>query len=173
MKKIIFLLITLCLIIGCTDSHRLNISESDSSAKFLSTDTVLISLSKDGGYGSTQYTGSADELSRIIKAALMYRLVNVEIDTKHRDFQSSIEYASKGNFDYLVYPVILHWEDRATEWSVKPDKVKVKIIVVRLEDKKIIKSGVIDGKSGIATLGGDKPQDLLPEPIEQFMKGLY
>ena len=28
------------------------------------------------------------------------------------------------NEEYLLKPQILHWEDRATEWSGKPDRVK-------------------------------------------------
>jgi hypothetical protein len=39
--------------------------------------------------------------------------------------------AASVNFDYFVIPEILHWEDRATEWSGIPDKIEVKISIYR------------------------------------------
>ncbi|WP_428785404.1 DUF4823 domain-containing protein [Vibrio splendidus] len=35
-----------------------------------------------------------------------------------------------------------------------------------------MKSGIIEGKSGLATFGGDHPQDLLSEPVSEFMASL-
>ncbi|WP_337219713.1 DUF4823 domain-containing protein [Vibrio parahaemolyticus] len=31
---------------------------------------------------------------------------------------------------------------------------------------------MIEGKSGLATFGGDKPQDLLPEPTKEFLSSM-
>lgn len=36
-----------------------------------------------------------------------------------------------------------------------------------------IDSVVIKGKSGWATLGGDYPQDLLPKPVEEYVRTWY
>jgi hypothetical protein len=70
-------------------------------------------------------------------------------------------------------PEILHWEDRATEWSGIPDRVEVKLLVLEAQGNKEIASIVISGKSKWATFGGDHPQDLLPEPIKQYVESLY
>lgn len=32
--------------------------------------------------------------------------------------------AVDGGFAYLVLPTLLHWEDRATEWSGKRDQIR-------------------------------------------------
>lgn len=81
--------------------------------------------------------------------------------------------ARKSKSKYLVYPTILHWEDRATEWSSIPDKVEVKIELIDTTSGETATAVVIKGKSGIATLGGDHPQDLLPKPIQEFVASLY
>jgi hypothetical protein len=34
-------------------------------------------------------------------------------------------------------------------------------------------SVIIKGKSGLATFGGDHPQDLLAKPVSAYVNGLY
>ncbi len=90
------------------------------------------------------------------------------------DFDQALNSARIGGYSYLVFPTILHWEDRATEWNFMRDKVEVKIDIVDVFSGEAESSTVIDGRSGIATLGGDHPQDLLPDPInEYFRSALY
>jgi hypothetical protein len=79
----------------------------------------------------------------------------------------------KSEFKYLVYPTILHWEDRATEWSALPDRIEVKIDLIETATGKLLDSVVIRGKSGLATLGCDHPQDLLPKPVDEFVSTLF
>jgi hypothetical protein len=49
----------------------------------------------------------------------------------------------KSEFKYLVYPTILHWEDRTTEWSALPDRVEVKIDLNETATVKLLDSIVI------------------------------
>ncbi|WP_333692374.1 DUF4823 domain-containing protein [Pseudomonas syringae] len=65
------------------------------------------------------------------------------------------------------------YQDRATEWSMIPDKVEIKVDVVQVSSGDVISSGIIKGKSGLSTLGGDHPQDLLPEPVAEFVDSLF
>lgn len=76
-------------------------------------------------------------------------------------------------FDYYVVPEILHWEDRNTEWSGKKDKIEVKISIYEGKSWKELASTTISGKSKWATFGGDHPQDLLPEPLGEYIDSLY
>ncbi|KLV05503.1 hypothetical protein ABT56_11040 [Photobacterium aquae] len=172
MKKII---IAACLssLWGCADSHNLNIAESNVSTKINSTNSIYIALSKDGSYGNHYYTGSGNMLSKTIQSSLLKRLNNVEIAKQPELFNDALISAKQGGYDYLFYPTIMHWEDRATEWSAKPDKVTVKISVIDVDTQAEIKSAIVDGKSGLATFGGDHPQDLLPIPVEKFTTALF
>jgi Domain of unknown function (DUF4823) len=67
----------------------------------------------------------------------------------------------------------LQWEDRATEWSAKPDVASVKISIVAAKSGQLIDSAVINGKSGLATFGGDHPQDLLPKPMADYASSMF
>ncbi|UPQ89698.1 DUF4823 domain-containing protein [Vibrio sinaloensis] len=167
-RRILLVLTVLLAMLGCADSHSLKVNQLDSNVRLEPTSAVYIALSHDGQYGSHYYAGSGKMLSQTIKSELATTLNNVVIAKVPEDYNTALDFASSRKFDYLVYPTILHWEDRATEWSAKPDKVEVKIVVVDAKSGAVVKSGIIDGKSGIATFGGDKPQDLLPLPIKEF-----
>ncbi len=171
-KKSLFYISFLFMVVGCADSHNLQVSELTSNVKVLSTDSIYIAVSENGQYGSKNYIGSGDMLTQSIKASLMTKLDNVVVAKEHQTYSEALNYAKQNKFDYLVYPTILHWEDRATEWSGIPDKLQVKISVTRISDSTIIKSAVINGKSGIFTFGGDHPQDLLPEAVNDYWQGI-
>ncbi len=75
--------------------------------------------------------------------------------------------------EYYVIPEILHWEDRATEWSGIPDKIKIQISVYDGQALEKLASTIISGTSRWATFGGDHPQDLLSEPLNRYVESLY
>lgn len=174
MKTLKWLLIatTSMLVLGCADSHSLNVTQDDTNIKFASNNAVYIALSPDGQYGDRYYSGSGRMVSQTIKSELIGKLDNVIIAKQPEEYSKAVEFAASRKFDYLIYPTILHWEDRATEWSAKADRVKVKMTVVDVKAGQVIKSAVIEGKSGLATLGGDHPQDLLPEPTKAFFANM-
>ncbi|HHF0510375.1 TPA: DUF4823 domain-containing protein [Vibrio antiquarius] len=171
-KRMLLLIAALSAIVGCADSHSLKVTQADSNVKLSPGNAVYIALSQDGQYGNHYYSGSGRMVSQAVKGELILTLNNVVIAQRPEDYNTALNFAASRKFDYLVYPTIMHWEDRATEWSAKADKVKVKIVVVEVKSGSVIKSGIIDGKSGLATFGGDKPQDLLPEPTKEFMSSL-
>jgi len=71
---------------------------------------------------------------------------------------------------YRVTPQILHWEERATEWSAKPDRVKVSLSLYH--GPTLLGGAMISAKSSWWTLGGDHPEDLLDLPFEVYSAGL-
>lgn len=157
---------------GCADSHSIKDTSSASNVKFESQDTVYVAMSKNGEYGEHYYGSSGRMVSQVIQSALIVKLNNIQLAQEPEDYKVALEKAASKNANYLIYPTILHWEDRATEWSGIPDKVQVKISVVDVKSQSEVKSGIIDGKSGIFTFGGDHPQDLLPEPTKLFFQDM-
>ena len=81
--------------------------------------------------------------------------------------------ARSEHLQYLVQPMILHWEERATEWSGKPDRISVRLEVISVLSGDTLDSTVLSGKSRWATLGGDHPQELLPEPLRLYADALF
>src|SRR3546814_3053484 len=75
--------------------------------------------------------------------------------------------------DYLVYLKIHHWEERATEWSGKPDQIEVEIRLFDGRKGTLLASQIVKASSSWATLGGDHPQDLLIKPFNDYAAGIF
>lgn len=75
-------------------------------------------------------------------------------------------------FEYWVIPEILHWEDRATEWSYFRTS-RSSCRSVNGSTGHDVASTLMWGKSKWFTFGGDHPQDLLDEPINAYVSSLY
>jgi len=170
--KYLYLVIALLLLTGCADRQKL-IRLKTTSIKIDTSKGIYISIPKDGSYGKNNYQGSGQMLANEIIIAFSKHSINVQSGHMYQSFDEAIQYAKNNNFTYLIYPQILHWEDRATEWSGIPDKVTVKIDIIETKHNKTLDSVTIKGTSGWATLGGDHPQDLLEKPIREFADSLY
>lgn len=157
---------------GCADSHQWSPLQNGS-ARIGKTDRIYISIPADGEYGDHVYRGSGRNTSSILSSAVSKQSRWVRVGRVTDNFQDAIEQAQSLGQDVLIFPKILHWEDRATEWSMIPDRVEIKVDVVQVSSGDVISSGVITGKSGLSTLGGDHPQDLLPEPVAEFVDSLF
>ena len=171
MKFTISLLLVTVLLSGCASTYK----QSDLqplTSKLDSTKGVLISTPQDGWYANTQYRNSGKMTANAIRAAFSKYASVVEVnDSCHGDdCLSAIDVTKHG---YYVKPEILQWEERATEWSGKPDRIEIQIVVFDTMTKKELANSSYTGKSKWGTFGGDHPQDLLPEPTENFVKTLY
>jgi curli biogenesis system outer membrane secretion channel CsgG len=158
---------------SCADSYTVKRSTKYEEAKLNDESSAYVSLPEDGVYGTINYNGSGATSAQIVKYALLKHMVNVVSADLVEDYDTALNTANDKSFDYLVFLTILHWEDRATEWSAKPDKVSLKVVFVDVKTKNILSSVTIDGKSGLATFGGDRPQDLLAEPLQKYIDRLF
>lgn len=158
---------------ACADSHQLIRQDTSTVAHLAPADSVFVAVPEDGAYGGDVYRGSGQNAAQIIYAAFAKRTRSARVGRAPQSFEEALASTRQAGHKYLVYPTILHWEDRATEWSAIPDTVEVKIEVIDAASGEAIASGVAKGKSGLATFGGDHPQDLLPKPVEEFVSSLY
>lgn len=173
MKKNIILACSIFLVSGCADS--VNVKQDQSYGTFFieKNTSIYVSLPSDGQYGAKSYYGSGLMVSNLIRSAFLRHVVDVAVAPKKESFSEALDSANKSGRDLVAYPTILHWEDRATEWSGIPDKADIKLVIADAKSGQIQSSVMIQGKSGIATFGGDHPQDLLPEPINQYVDELF
>jgi hypothetical protein len=72
--------------------------------------------------------------------------------------------------EYKISPQILHWEDRATEWSGKPDRVKISLPLYHGDT--LVGNALVSAKSSWWTFGGDHPEGLIDLPFEVYAAGL-
>lgn len=165
-------LLLLFFVFGCADSHR--VSPITTSSERLSTSGfAYIAVPRDGRYGATNYVGSGQTVAQIVASAFAKHIDRFEIGRKLEQPDAAMATARELGATYLVVPVIVHWEDRATEWSGLSDKAEVRITVRDVASDRTLASAVVSGNSGLWTFGGDHPQDLLPEPMDSYVGSLF
>ena len=157
------------LVTGCAATYEKNVVATATS-KLDQGKPVLIATPKSGAYGNRQYPASGQQTATVVQGAFA-RYTRASVSSACLDI-SCLQKEGTQAYAYYVVPEILHWEDRNTEWSGIPDRVEIKLTVYDASGKELA-GVVLLGKSKWATFGGDHPQDLLPEPIGQYVASLY
>jgi Domain of unknown function (DUF4823) len=171
MMKVLLIALIGIFFSGCAASYNQQILKSPTS-KLERGKGVFISTPKNGWYGKIEYKNSGKMTANTLKAAFFRFSNNIYISEDCFGLKC-LKTMPTEKYAYYIEPDILHWEDRATEWSGIPDRIEVKISIYDAALGAEIASAVISGKSKWTTLGGDHPQDLLPEPVNQYVESLY
>lgn len=130
-------------------------------------------LAQDGTYGARIYSGSGRTVSQFLHNAVSAHLSSVKIGTAVESRDDALAKARAMNAADLFEPSILHWEDRATEWSGRPDRVMIKFDVWDVTTGKSVASSLEKASSKWFTLGGDHPQDLVPHVTTGFANRIF
>lgn len=166
MKQLYFSFLALILI-GCADTHHLQ-RPASTNIRLPATSAIYVARPTDGRYQHINYAGSGAKTAMEIRSILFPYFSRVEIGDRTETKSKALETARSAGYDILIYPEILHWEDRATEWSGLPDQISVQVDLVNVEEGRTLDSTAISAKSGLATFGGDKPHHLLRKPFAEY-----
>ncbi len=166
-----------CLFVGlvlasCSHTQRV-VRQSPSTAKFASTDSFYVAVPADGTFETKSYTGSGQKTAAIVRTELARRATRVEIGLAYESTDEARAKATAAGLTYAVLPSILHWEDRATEWSGRTGKVTIRMVVIRAATGEEVDSANIEGESRAVSFGGDHPEDLLAVPVDEYFVALF
>jgi len=170
------LYIVISLLMGCSATYNMTRTDTHKSPpKLTRGETVYVALSEPGGVESINkiYPDSGLQTSAEIENTLTKYNSIVVRGKQPEAYEAALTSARKVSARYLVLPEVQHWEDRATEWSGKPDRIIVKIWVIDVTSGDLLDVIDIKGKSKWATFGGDHPQDLLEKPIGDYFSSLF
>lgn len=165
------LLALLFIVSGCTATYT-KTTLSEPTAPLPRGKHIAIALPENGSYDAKEYPASGKSTALAVRAAFAKFAAQTTIVPDCKTLACLSE-TMGADADYFVVPEILHWEDRATEWSGIKDKLEVKISVHYAKTGQVLASTVVAGKSKWATAGGDHPQDLLAEPINEYVATLF
>ncbi|EFE95230.1 DUF4823 domain-containing protein [Serratia odorifera] len=156
---------------GCSAKYSENVLDK-AEVRLVKDTVIIIAEPTPGFYGSIQYPDSGRMTADAVKTAFSHYSDKVSV-TANCSSLSCLTQSKASLNGYYVVPEILHWEDRATEWSGIPDKLDIKLTLYDGLSQKRIASTILSGKSKWMTFGGDHPQDLLAEPINNYVNSLY
>lgn len=135
--------------------------------------SIAVAVAGAGSYIDKPYPGSGAMARAAMVAALSRHTDKVAEILSFVPDDAAGGGALGRNADFLVYLKILHWEERATEWSGKPDRIEVEIRLLNGNDGAVLASRQVTASSSWLTLGGDHPQDLLVKPFADYAAGLF
>ena len=168
MRNVLLLFVAI-LLSGCFATYT-QVNMSLPTTKLAKGSSVFIATPENGSYGDREYHYSGMRTASAVSVAFAKFSNNIKVSQECKDFGCLKEKDTK-SFDYYIIPEILHWEDRATQYSAKPDRIKVKISVYDSETENELASTIITGKSDYVF--GGLPQDLLAKPINAYIESLY
>ena len=166
-------ILLLIAITGCSSKYRVDSYDSPT-ARLDKQASFYVVLPKDGQYEEQTYQGSGASAASAVATALLVHVDKVVTGTvAGEDLESAMATAREHGLSHVFNVMILHWEDRATEWSGITDKITLKLAVYDTESVQPVSSTVTSASSKWGTMGGDHPQDLLPQPTKTFVDGLF
>ncbi|TRZ93704.1 DUF4823 domain-containing protein [bacterium] len=172
MKKVLVLLLCLGLT-GCASIQQVRLGKYPSPPKLNPEGSAYIIVPAEGQYMGKDYRGSGLMTAQLLESSFSEHLQRVKTSVDVMRLEEGLEEVKKLNFMYLVYPKILHWEDRATEWSGIRDKVNVKVDIFDGATEERLDSVTIKSKGTWFTFGGYHPQDILKKAINKYVDSLF
>lgn len=165
--RIALLMIFASFISGCASTYKQD-ALTVPVAKLERGKSIVVATPINGRYGRTEYLDSGTMTALAVRAAFARFSNIIAISPECHDLKC----LKAASADYYAIPEILQWEDRATEWSGIPDKIEIKLSIYDGEGKELATT-LLQGKSKWLTFGGDHPQDLLPDLLQNYVNTLY
>jgi hypothetical protein len=161
-------------LVGCKSSYeQVEVANTPSRPQLDTKAAVYVALAGDFQHKKDFIINSGRTTSEIIRDTFAKYARRAYIARRPESFAESLETARNGKCAYLVYPTILHWEDHTTELTGIPDRIEVKIEITDTATGNPLHATVLKGRGSVMTDGGDRPQDLLPEPVSKYVASLF
>jgi len=175
MKRVVTLVLLSLAMTPAFSAPKYRVTEIvNTGAKLGAESSVLIAVPKDGAFNGRVYSGSGLETAEATRNVFAHKLSKVQLEpTAPAESDSGISRAAAAGFSHYCQLEILHWEDRATEWSGKRDKIEVKFTLYDVATGKIVRSATIASVSKFWTFGGDHPQELADAHMHVLIDPLF
>ncbi|MFK5984652.1 MAG: DUF4823 domain-containing protein, partial [Pseudomonadota bacterium] len=139
----------------------------------LKTRAVTIAMPADGKFNGKRNPGSGKKTIKVLSKILSSYFQTVKLSQKPKSKRSNVLAARKQQSTVLVIPEILHWEDRNTFWSGKPDKITIKLRIIHVKTGKTLTTKTFKLSSEWSINSStNKPEQLLIEPVKKYFASL-
>jgi hypothetical protein len=124
---------------------------------------------EDGSFEGKPHRESGRMALAEIRRALLQSGAEATVAPTPESLDEALTAARAEKSTYVLTPKILHWEERATEWSGRPDRITMSYSLYDVATGQKLASSTISASSKWATFGGDHPEDLVPETVRTFI----
>ena len=134
---------------------------------------IYVAIPFDATFKKEVVQGSGKQTAQAFQVAFLRYTRSVYMSKFPESVGEALEIARNGHMEYVLYPTIVRWEDRATEYTGLRDQLAVKAELIDLKTSKVVFSREIEATGKWMTDGGESPKDLLEQPAEQFANALF
>jgi len=166
-RVLVILLLAVC---GCHASHEWR--QSDNPKPSLA-GGVYVAVPENGSFETSVYPDSGRQTAAAVAEALRSASVRVEQGQAVEDVAAALATARTRSCAFMLRPVILHWEDRATQWSGRRDSIEVRLDLFDARTGLVVDSSTLSCRSRLMSFGGDHPQKLLAGPLREYAAGFH
>lgn len=172
MKKFIATLLVVSaaiLMSGCTASYQGDFLKPQVAMKAQT--RILIVTPPYGTFEDIDYPGSGNEVASALAKEMQTYAQEISViptpvriaDIRDEDLQRN---------DYVFIPEILHWEDRATGWSFRPDRIEIRFDIYTSQ-RELVNSYLVTGRSAYVVWVSREPNSLLKQPIRDMLETFF
>ena len=158
---------------GCSSTYSEKNVTSEPPPLLRNDSRIYVAMPFDATFKEKVAQGSGKQTAQVIFTAFNRYTKSVYLGKFPESASEALESARRYSADYVVYPNLAKWEDRATEWSGRRDRLEVKIDLIDLANSQLAFSREITATGKWMTDGGDTPNDLLEQPIEEYVNALF
>jgi hypothetical protein len=149
---------------------------SDTTASVGGNDRVCVATAADGRHEMRVYAGSGQKVTTRTADALRQRHADVVI-IGMGDLQQLSEECRSQDGRFVIVPEIRTWEDRASGWSGRPDRVEVQLTLHDAASGTEVRSVSVAAQTGywssaFTEWGNRPPEALLGEEFDKAAVGL-
>lgn len=134
--------------------------------------SALVAVPLDAMHEGERFPGSGRETAEVVAAAFRKRLGRVDI-MEGTAFANSMNSSGASQYDYLVIPVIVQWEDKTVKRREREDHVEIGIRVLRTRDGSTIAQWQVRKPSRVSTFFKASPAEQLKEPIDEYVREMF
>ena len=171
--RYLMLLASFAVLTACRSTYQEKELTSAPPPILKSNSRIYVAIPFDATFKDEVIQGSGKQTAQAFQAAFMRYTRSVYTSKFPESLSEALEIARNGHMEYLLYPTIIQWEDRATEFSGRRDRLKIKVDLIDLSTSKVVFSREIEAVGKWMTDGGETPKDLLDQPAQQFANAVF
>jgi hypothetical protein len=162
------------LLAACQHTYdQVDLTKDKSGPKLSPASKIYVAVPPDASFKKNVIYDSGKMVAATVKDAFAAHAKKTYSGRNVETQPGALRTATLNKFDYVVYPSVIRWEDRATETSGLKDKIEIKIEVLSVETGEVVHGAVLKGRSRWLSDGNDHPRDLLAEPVTKYVTSLF
>ncbi|MCP5058654.1 MAG: DUF4823 domain-containing protein [bacterium] len=113
--------------------------------------SFYVALAEDGFHGNRKYAGSGTTMTLALTRHLSTFASEAEAAIEKATVDEARWTANEHGHRYLVWPEILNWEDRASQWGFRSDRVSVRVVLIEVSSDRVYSDEVLSVTQGVFT----------------------